>query len=175
MELTKESQLIDSRSAPPDILARLREIDSRAELLYAGDGVWILGVINPNDRVAKGAFRALERELRKPILKQQPRRIAVLRHVAENGFRLINDYVVDEKGDWAKVVEDFRERDFNWRNRAEAAFAENLERADIHGESYHQRVAMMHDYAQSEGRSIWRHAIAGAKSVLQRVSFPGRN
>lgn len=162
---------VETRRVPRAVLEQLREIDPRADLIYGGDGVWILGVVNPNALVTASAYRHLERELRKPEAQQHPRRIAVLRRVLDDGFRIVAAYELGPERDFGRIVEDFRERDFNYRNRREAAFEEALERSDVHGDRYVQRIRTVRDFVAAEARSIWRHAIRGARGFLGLGGF----
>lgn len=103
------------RETPPDVLVRLREIDPMAELFYAGNGWWWLGVVKPDaPRIESGKYwlnywadKGLEQSwpvMRLELLKSQ-------------GFGLCGKYRFgDEGADFGALVEDFRLADFVYRN-----------------------------------------------------------
>lgn len=75
----------EEREPSPDLLRRLRVMDSRAEVFYAGHGMWYVGRVKPNSRRRIDArrdilslrkddgFPDVERmpEMRQAILKEQ--------------------------------------------------------------------------------------------------------
>ena len=102
------------RETPEDILERLRSIDPGAELFYAGDGWWWMGVVKPDsERRVAAQLQLLAWE----NLRQEPpwpvKRIALLKAV---GFGLCGKYRFNDGPDFDFIIEDFRKADWIWRN-----------------------------------------------------------
>ena len=148
--------MIGSRRAPAHILAALREIDPRADLIHLHGRFWLLGVYNPNGHQRRAAERELGRTLEHPVRTPERQiRIEVLTLCRDKGFRPIQLYECREP-DW-HIVHDFRERDWNFRHRAEQTFRERAAESDTeHG--LERRKAIMREFIEAEGRSIWRTA-----------------
>lgn len=123
------------REAPVHIIEALRAIDPTAELVELKPGVWILGVVSPNSERTKMGERMLARALRRPMgHPDYITRIRFARLVIE-GFRQIQMYRMAD-ADW-RIVEDFRERDFNYRAHLEEKLRE-AER-EMSGEAAEER------------------------------------
>lgn len=149
-----------SRTAPPALLQQLREIDANAELVYFGAGRWALGVYRPHRQVIAAAAR----------------RLAFLSHFARatrddvhgtrletTGFRPIHWYTIQGEPD-GRIVEDFRLRDFNYRNQADATFAARMsESAGEVARAEHDR--RLRSNLQAAAPDAWRHAFKNPVSV----------
>lgn len=187
--------MIGQQRAPGPILARLREIDPKADVVHLDGREWLLGVRAENhparDRVEAQLRHAVaapneladagERAL---IGRQMACEIEVLQLCA-NGFRPIQLYQVDESRPtgyrgffadgprawtWGEVVEDFRLRDFNWRTRREAAFGELRDEVSTErGER--ERTARFMDYISARARDVYQRVFAKAKSVAVPHTF----
>jgi hypothetical protein len=112
------------RTAPSELLARLREIDSAAELLYVGEGRWLLGVVQPSGAAELEGCRRITRELERPLAQQSPRRY-MAGHLMREGFLIVAEYEARDPG--GAIVEDFRKADWTYRHRRDEAFAEKLD------------------------------------------------
>ena len=143
-------QYPSERTCPPALLAELRRIEPTAELLYVGEGRWLLGTVRFRwDNYAKAA-RALAKIERdnatnltaivahaevgrdKATLRaaayRQSRNMAYLRAVMQ-GFRPIADYTIQGEPD-SRIVHDFARRDWLFRVAPDASDQEKLDEAD---------------------------------------------
>jgi hypothetical protein len=153
-------QFPQSRLAPKEVIQRLREIDPAAELVYFGQGRWVLGVYRPNQARINAAYRRLA-FLSHVTLNERARDPMQEARLATTGFRPIEWYTVQgEPG--AEIVEDFRLRDFNWRNRADEVFAHALGASD-RADAAKDRAA--EDLAEAKAGDAWRWAFKRPHSV----------
>lgn len=168
------------RRASASLVERLREIDRDAELIYVGKGKWILGVVQPDDRRQRMAERmidALETVLEAHTwglinLPEDFKRQVALRlwkyRLYRQGFRNIAIYTIQGEPD-ARIVEDFRRRDWVWRH----SFREHLHQVEkeASGEAdFERKVARLMDYLELEGEDIHRHAFRHPHSVSGRTT-----
>lgn len=140
----------DQRTAPPEVLAQLREIDPRADLILAAPGAWMLGVWNPSSEAMKRATRRLDRMMTMPVTEQNTMlagRIALMQ-LAAKGFRPIEVYEQQEPD--GRIVNDFRERDHNYRTMGDKAFEAAMDRSEIAP----QAMDTIRDAIESQARSI---------------------
>jgi len=114
-DLPRYIEIPVERPTPMDVLGRLREIDPMAELFYAGDGWWWLGVVKPDAPRVEIARKTLEFWADKGIENAWPiQRTEILK---SQGFGLISKTRNgDSEPDWGGLIEDFRQADFIWRN-----------------------------------------------------------
>lgn len=152
------------RTPPSDLVARLREIDPTAELVYVGAGHWALGSVQPNSDREQRARQTLGFYLHLPAEFHSPGPVIYAR-MRMQGFRHIALYSEDDLTN-GRLLLDFRERDWNYRNRAEAAYRERIAAADREEPgNVEKRIETMLDYLYSEGPSIYRHTFQGRRSV----------
>src|SRR5690606_35388912 len=113
------------RDPPEHVLAGLRQIDLRADLHYAGEGCWVLGVATGvvTSTVRATAMKILQRESSK--LKPNGSNIR-LADAMLRGFREIARYQVQGSPD-SSIVHDFRERDWWWRVAPDARFEQHAD------------------------------------------------
>lgn len=149
---------------PANVLAALREVDPTVDLVYLGLGVWVLGSVKPNAHRARVGQRLFAGELRRPLEAQSMGRFRWARLILQ-GFRPIDllDYSDIPSG---RVVRDFRYADYRYRHDADAAFEENLVGSDDET-GLRERIAVLMDLNNSEGRDIWRHAFGGRRNFVQ--------
>lgn len=152
---------------PWDVVERLREIDPGADLLYIGEGRWMLGVYRPGEYRKQFARKQLhtltsvnpaDKDLEPWAVVAKYRKVAdgwapVLIGEAKNGL-------------FGELIRDFRVADWTFRNRPDAAFEENLNASDTH-HLMADRVAQMNDFADSEAGSIWRHTHKHPASIVK--------
>lgn len=171
----------EARVTPLILLASLRDIDPLVELVYAGERIWWLGAVRPNEvRAKKGQF-ILDQMLALDNHHHERPTIArniMLGKLAIQGFALIERY--DDHGDPAgrvtvaagtpseydcNMVEDFRERDAAWRRDGGERNAQaKLDHAlGKHIEAEAQ--AQFDQYLAADGRDHYR------REVRNRVQF----
>lgn len=107
------------RTTPPDILARLQVVDRNAELFYAGNGIWWLGVVKTPNKFRRGTAQRLIRRERQ---KTSPNWMALRQGMLGlQGFAFIAAY--EQPFPDEAIVEDFRQRDWRWKYaETESAF-----------------------------------------------------
>jgi hypothetical protein len=158
------------RTAPDAVLAQLREIDPRADLMLAAPGVWMLGVWNPSRAATGRANRRLARLARLPVRDRNEdlaARIAMAT-LAARGWRPVALYEQQEPD--SRIVEDFRQRDFNYRHAADATFEARMAEAEI----VPRTAGLVIDRLQSEARSIHSKLRFGV-SVFQGAARRARS
>lgn len=164
--------------APREALEALRAIDPDADLVHLGKREWLLGVRQPNP----GAQERIQKQLklldpRKHFDHEAGREFQLLQLYA-GGFKPIQLYQLgdrDQDGElitFGWIVQDFRVRDFNYRVRPQEAMAELKDAISLEAGN-RRRAAVMREYAEQEGGSLFRHAMKRARSFVQRVSIPG--
>lgn len=152
------------REAPSALLERLREIDPNIELVYIGKGYWALGSVQPHSEREKRARETLGFQYSLP---EHMRSVGAIRYakIRMQGFRHIALYTEGDVEN-GKVLLDFRERDWNYRHRAEEVYRKRIEDADYNSPgNVQRRIEMLLDFHRSEGPSIYRYAFLGRKSV----------
>jgi hypothetical protein len=150
------------RDAPADVLARFRETDSTAALVYLGMGYWALGSVQPSTYRAKTARRVLARFDELPVAMRRPGRYLFAR-LLESGFRPIQVYTEREIQS-GTAIRDFRERDWHFRNRPEEAFTDAMGRVDGEQDTQNQIVRIL-DAVHTTFPDALRHA-RGRRGVL---------
>lgn len=125
------------RTAPPEVVAALREIDPTAELIYMGDGRWDLLRLRPknDDRelVASGLLATAYGACQKGRLAEHGwYRALRFARLVRQGYVVFNRYRINGDPD-ARIVHEFRraiwdythdhndqliEHKWNWRDRA---------------------------------------------------------
>ncbi len=170
--------------APPEILSALREIDPAADLVCVEGGFWLLGVRAPNPAAVEalagelagdphGAHRRRLEDVEKlDGMMAAPKagaRLALLQIYA-SGFKPIEMYRCDRPG--YEIVEDFRLRDWNWKNRPDAAFGEFKDAVSMDVQNA-KRSEIIREKIRGDGGFLHHHIMRRAKRFLQRVAFPG--
>lgn len=161
----KPSALIE---APSDLLGRLRDIDPTVDLIYLGLGKWALGSVQPNVHRTRMARKLLANFSDLPVAARRPGRYLFARMI-ESGFRpiLICDYT-DLWSGWLEL--DFRQRDWNYRNRRDAAFEDTMKRVDDSGD-VEQKIITILDAVHGTFRDAHKWGRGFGRGVLQ----PGLN
>lgn len=173
------------RTCPPALLAELRRVEPTAELLYVGEGRWVLGTVRPywpNIQKAIGTLLKMEREnasklvaiavdaevnsdpaRRREAARKSARNAAWLRVIIQ-GFRPIADYTITGEPD-SRILLDFQRRDYLFRVQPDANDADN--EAEALGDHAHaRRVNALRDTLHTIGRKGWRQAIKGLTSIF---------
>lgn len=79
--------MLYERDAPAELLEELREIDPTADVVYIGDGEWLVGRRWPHHRLRyEAAGQLLDQELRRPASMHRAKRVGLLR-LFRSGFR----------------------------------------------------------------------------------------
>ena len=103
------------RDTPEDVILRLREIDPMAELFYAGNGWWWMGVVMPDAPRIEDGKKWLNHWADKGLEQSWP--VMRLELLKSQGFVLCGKYRFGEEGaDFGAIIEDFRVSDFVYRN-----------------------------------------------------------
>ena len=109
------------REAPTEVVAHLRGVHPRAELLYFGDGVWGVGVVDPSDARRRQADRILRGLYGgKPVKRGSPAWVERSKQylwalALKQGFAQTAHYVLSGEPTSA-IVEDFRTRRYAYEN-----------------------------------------------------------
>jgi hypothetical protein len=172
-------ELVEGRETPVLLLAQLREIDPRVELVYAGEGRWWLGGVRPNDyRKERGEimlkqldyYRSEEPELwRRPSMQRN----YLLGRLFIQGFSMIECYVGNDPFGLLAVedsppydcymVEDFRARHHAFAEdpeQGEAVVEERLRAAGRENEKENGE-RLMREWLAQDGRSHYRRSMRG--------------
>lgn len=120
--MTFTGQLTDfptPREAPRDIVRALRDVDETAELLYLGEGKWVLGRVRPTPERFEGGKRLLRQawELAQKGGMTEERWYKRIRsaRLTMQGFAKFGMYEFKGDPDW-RIVRDFREALWWFRN-----------------------------------------------------------
>lgn len=155
--------------APPDILRRLRDIRPNAELLYIGEGRWMLGEVRWNWERYRRAVQIIaqwweNRKVEGAGIHLLPQQQAFLRDgiLMLQGFVWIRDYHGDPDGrivnDYSRMCwkEDHGLLDDDFRQMAKESDGQT---------GLLQRIKMMSDRIRAEGRSDHRILMKKRRSV----------
>lgn len=158
------------RTPPDDLVARLREINPEAELLYIGKGKWLLGLVRPDGfrrRMALARIAKLTKILERAyLLPEEVKRAAALRlwkaRLHAEGFKDIALYQTGDPD--GSIVEDLREREWTFRHRWKETVRER--NREIDGTAAEEATeARIRDYIRSEGPSIHRTAFRHRRMI----------
>lgn len=147
---------LTSREAPAHIVRALREIDHRAELVELIPGKWILGIVVPNDERIRRGTALMEQELRKDKGNQELSRLRFA-HLCMDGFGQVALYEMKEPD--SRIVEDFRERDFNYRhylNKTQQEFEDEVEGVTRQARTKKYAIARAEALGKELFRTIFR-------------------
>ena len=163
------------RSAPPETLRLLREIDRDAELLYVGKGVWILGVVRPTDH-RRNAGAALLEDLEQlfteagegsavvdPELKDYLAGELLEARFTYRGFSKISAYRV-EGWPGGAIVADFRIRDWKFRHEFRQIWLDMVKESTGEAGTERKQKKVLENLELNR-RSIERHAFRHPHTV----------
>lgn len=167
--------------APGDLLARLREIDPTVELLYAGhdphsgEHVWWLGSVKSHGEAHDARRGVGIRMLANEERRTHPNPFNVkLAKLSLQGFAMIERYttkkgppdgddVKDGQGFSCSIVEDFAERDWNYRrDQGESAIEHKM---GAQGRARAESNRVLRDKLHTDGRDEF------ARTLRQRRVF----
>lgn len=161
------------REAPEGLLRALRVIDPTAELIYLGDGNWMLGRIRPSEPLRQAGARLarscrLATKHRSTLLPTDYRRhlVAQLRML---GFQPTTEYHVQGEPT-AAIVRDQEVMDFLWRTTSDDALSQ-MDDAGLVAKQAAARAEML-----DEGRAAdaWRYLFTRSHAIT-RVDDPTRD
>lgn len=170
------------RTCPPDVLRALREIDDSVELVYMGDGVWLLGSVSPTSvRTRAGQFKLRKAAQAKIVGDDIVRRRAFARwrYIAWEGQLLLQGFApIAVFGSPAKpcdpdsrIVEYLRERQYAWRRDLDAAYRRSLAAEDdVENDGSAAESSYFDEYKLRHGYRAMVKALRPARGVM--VSKP---
>lgn len=142
------------------LLRDLRGVDPLAELYYAGEGEWWLGVVKfHSPRRKKGSYLCRV-ATRRDITNWTMLRIGKL---MQQGFGLIARYRIQGEPD-SRIVRDFQMRDWIWRMQAELHFNQRLDEAEG-GPARRAAAQRAQDYLMSESHYAYSRFVRGNPRV----------
>lgn len=168
----------DGRETPLLLLADLRAIDPTVELVSFGGRDWRLGSVKSGQARDWRAFKAdhmldsLDRA--RAAGHHVSTKNYLLAHLLKQGFAQIAQYfdfgdpsgtVEDYEGNHTTILEDFRQRDFHYRqDQGEQVFRAAVARASDNANDAESRRKMA-DYMHADGRDHYNREVRG------RVNF----
>ena len=167
--MTATAQILGSIPAPDHVLTQLREIDPGADLIYLGDGEWLLGVRSENKAAAKKMQKLLVKAASAETMAdpleamEQAKRLELLQLYA-TGFRPVAIYDTPEES-----VNDFRQRDWRWKNEFDETLARK-EREAMRDDEKEASERRYHDYFRYELPHLHRILLRGTRSIVQRIN-----
>lgn len=166
---------VEGREPPRLLVAALQAIDPSVTLFYVGDGVWWLGSVQPNEYRRADGEMILANESRRDVPNT---RNVLLGLLSQEGFARIEAYHgLDPEGlvtvnpgldneYTCTILEDFRERDYNWRverKEGERVVKERMAAAEGEPERL-EAEAQMQQWLRTDGRAHWRREMRDRKS-----------
>lgn len=151
------------------LLAALRDVDHRAELAYAGEGRWWLGVVDPNDERMHRAATMMQQLAYHDV--KNPRTV-MLAKLNVQGFALIEAYygndpsgaVIVNPGEdeySTTILADFEWRDAEWRRDQGAAHVHQRMLETMGEPERIEAEAKMKEYLANDGRAQFRRHMKG--------------
>lgn len=137
---------------PAEVLARLREIDGRAQLAYVGEDTWLMGRMMPLAQRQELARKLLAEEERLPVNLQREVYIRILRLYAQ-GFRVWGQYSGSDVHS-GRVVLEFRKGIHGILNTSDAEAREASLAAS--SRDHDEIRALVHDFVEAEFRELHR-------------------
>lgn len=162
------------------MLAALRAIDPKADLVHLGGPSWLLGVRGPNPAAVKrlAAMMKVPPVMPPGLTDHERATLAVelatqlqVMQLFASGFKGIQMYEVARPTQ--AIVKDFEHRDHNWRVRPKEAFQELKEAASLDAGN-RRRVQRFRESVQAESKDMFRFLMKKAKGFLQSLPMPGR-
>jgi len=105
--------------APDWVFERLREIDSRAEILCVAPGIWWAGIVDPISERVEAGHHMLVTYGKLGWEKNEPHRWPKIRNaiLMTQGFGVVckKNYATSGEVHWQEIIEDFRQRDYTYR------------------------------------------------------------
>lgn len=166
--------MLDGQQAPPEVLAGLRRIDSKADLIHLGGGQWWLGIRAPNPKAHEQLAHAQLRARGIPTIADPAERAVAqmelakefkMRQIMADGFRPVALYDFPGAPDHT-VVEDFRIRDFNWRTKTEAQIQRELREHASMDLRNMDRIRRFTELAKEKASEAFRYVFRRARSFL---------
>lgn len=171
--------LLGTADCPPHIAAALKEIDENAVLLHLGGTKWWLGTVGPNPKAREilesGKLHVgpvpgspemdpAERAFTQVQLEKE----YTMYQIMASGFRPIALYdTAEEKGraPGYDIVEDFRIRDFNWKNQSVGEHLEDVKDATSSDRANEGRIASAAQKMKDKAGEVYDFVFKGRRSV----------
>ena len=165
----------EGKQPPATLVAALQAIDPSVTLFYVGDGTWWLGSVQPNEFRLRDGEMILASEAMRSIPNQ---RNVFLGQLAKEGFARIEAYVgpqadglmtVNPGADneyVCTILEDFRQRDHNWRverKRGEQIVKERMDES-LGEPERREAQAQFEQYTRTDGRAQYRREMKDRKT-----------
>lgn len=176
-------QIPQLRNCPPEVLRDLRAIDPQADLIYMGDGVWLLGAVNPSSiRWRAGQLkmkRAAEAKIVGDALTRR-RKLARWRYIAWEGALLAQGFApiaVFGSPDKpcepdSRIVEYLRERTYCWARDLDAAWRRSLAADDsVESEQEAAQSSYFDEYKLRHAYKAMVKALRPARAVTVNQSL----
>lgn len=179
----QQLHVIGPLRAPDEIDAAIKAIDPKAELIHLEGPKWWLGVRAPNPAAEEQLADAHHHASRRPTIEDPAERAFMevelarefaMYQVMASGFRPIALYTIDggvrEDGwTWGEVVDDFRQRDYNWRNTPELHGKRALKRSVSMDRLNAERIVEFGKKAADAAREAYRFVFRRSVSSTRRV------
>ena len=124
------TDLSAARTAPEWVVKELREIDPTLEIVYFGEGRWVVGSVSPNSYRQNIGHRMLQATRMVSVGVDSDRKQDRLKvaYLAREGMRFIKMYRAEGEAGmpWRRLINDVGRRDRNYRN----ALGDHLEEAE---------------------------------------------
>lgn len=165
--------ILGEGKAPPEVLSALREIDPRADLVHLGGTKWWLGTRAPNPAGVRLLAQAKERHAAAPVIDDPAERAVaaeylgrelVMYQIMADGFCPVDLYTC-EGSPGMDIVDDFRQRDFGWRNKREQDIRAELQAFASLERGNEARSKGWASRAVEAARDAFRYTFRGARSV----------
>jgi hypothetical protein len=147
------------RVTPLDLLGRLRDIDTNAELLYIGEGIWWTGVVRWNAMRYAAGQKVMQTQAERHVFAQSNALTVAMASLMMQGFGLVLDHRIQGEPD-ARIVQDFAEADWWYRHyrSLDHRFEEILKQSEKVPERLRAAVTAR-DRMHADRRYLWSRLV----------------
>ena len=143
------------RTAPALLLQRIRDIEPLAELIYAGEGSWLLGRVAPNDLLAEAGLRkqrAVNVQTASVRAGLEAKRMHLLGRLQQRGFQYTAAFEGEPDG---RIVNELRRADYLWKlSSNQYRFDEQFNAVDAGKEA--ARADLTDPHKAADAWNYWR-------------------
>lgn len=165
------TDLSASRTAPDWVVRELREIDPELEIVYFGQGRWLVGSVSQNSYRQAIGDRMVQatRMVSVGVDDQRKHDRLKVAYLARQGMRFIKMYQTEGGAGmpWRRLIEDVRQRDKNYR----VSLGDYLEEAEkeMDGTRDKERtIDVLMEAAEAKAPDIVSKVFRKAKSFVQK-------